>query len=122
MSKFILGTFCAAFIGLAYLGPAQADRADRHVRIINDTSRTMIHFYASNVRRGTWEEDILGRDVLEPGQSVNVNIDDGTGYCMFDLRAEFNGGRYAERRRFNVCDEVSWTVTTERCVDAAASC
>jgi hypothetical protein len=108
MSKLILGTFCAAFLGLAYLSPAQA--ADRHVKIINETSRTMVHFYASNTSRTSWEEDILGEDVLESGESVNINIDDGTGRCMFDLRAEFSGGQYAERRNFNVCTGLSWTV------------
>jgi hypothetical protein len=108
LKKIILGTLSAASLGLAYLGPAQA--ADRHVRIINETSRNMIRFYASNTTRTRWEENILHGSVLRPGQSVNVNIDDGTGRCMFDMRAEFSGGKYAERRNFNVCTGLSWTV------------
>jgi hypothetical protein len=108
MSKFLAGTLCAAVLGLAYLGPAQA--ADRHVKIINETSHNMIRFYASNTTRRNWEENILHGGVLRPGQSVNVNIDDGTGRCMFDLRAEFSGHKYAERRNFNVCTGLSWTV------------
>lgn len=70
----------------------------------------MLMFHASNVGTETWEEDILGRDVLRPGQSMLVDINDGTGYCRFDLRATFSDGDRVVRRRFNVCHETTWRV------------
>ena len=83
---------------------------DRRVWIVNDTSWTMTHFYASNVDRTVWEEDILGRDILYPGERVRVDIDDGTGYCLYDLKAVFEDGDEVVRSGFDVCDSGSWTV------------
>ena len=89
---------------------AEAQNLNRRVRIINNTNYTMISFQASNVRRNSWEEDILGRSVVRPGGNFVANINDGTGFCMFDLRAKFQGGRTAERRNVNVCSVSSWTI------------
>jgi hypothetical protein len=82
--------------------PAQA--LDRHVTIINDTSYDIVRFYGSQVDAKTWEEDILGQDVLHPGASVDINFDDGTGYCMFDFRAIFEDGDELVRNNINVCE------------------
>jgi len=76
---------------------------DRHVRIVNGTSHTLVHFYASNIQRSSWEEDILGSSVLRPGQSANINIDDHTGHCLFDFKAVFRNGDAQVRKRVDVC-------------------
>jgi hypothetical protein len=93
-----LSLFAFSVLGL---GTMQAQ--DRHVRVINETSHTLVSFYASNILRPGWEEDILGLDVLAPGHSVRMNIDDGTGYCWFDLKAVFADGSEAVRYGVNVC-------------------
>lgn len=90
-----------ASIGLA-AAPANADE-DRNVEIINETRHTIVEFYASNIGRDTWEEDILGEDVLPVGQSVNINIDDGTEACLYDFKAVFNDGDELVRNRIDVC-------------------
>ena len=85
---------------------------NRKVRIINRSSSPIEYFYASNVDSASWEEDILGRGrVLLPGYYIDVNIDDGTGHCLFDLKAVLANGKKAETRKVNVCRESSWTVT-----------
>ena len=101
-------TFAPAF---DFTPSAEAQALNRRVRIINNTSYTMTSFQASNVQRRNWEEDMLGRSVIRPGGNFVANINDNSGFCMFDLRAKFQGGRQAERRNFNVCKEASWTVT-----------
>ena len=99
-----------AVIGAAVLALAagaafaqSGDGQDRRVRIINDTGVTMTHFYASDSRSSDWEEDILGRDVLPSGRSVVINIDDGSGACIYDFRARFADGDVLERFQINVC-------------------
>jgi len=87
-----------------------ADGKDRHVQIINGTSQYMTKFYASNVGTDDWQENILHGRTLAPGRSVNVNIDDSTGYCHYDLRAMFANGAYAERRNVDVCHVETWTL------------
>lgn len=108
----IAATLASAFAFAAATMPAEAQqRLDRRIRVINNTSYTMLTFQASNVARRTWEEDILGRNrVLRSGESIVVNLNDGSGYCVFDLRARFLGGREATRRRVNICQISSWTI------------
>jgi hypothetical protein len=84
---------------------------DRRVKVINNASSAIYHFYASNVDSESWEEDILGNRTIPPGKSVIINIDDGTGHCYYDLKAVLRDGREAVRRKFNVCTQSSWTVT-----------
>ena len=87
------------------------DGYDRHVTIKNRTGWTMLRFYASDSRKDDWEEDILGDDVLENGQNVRINIDDGSGACIYDFKAEFTNGEELTRSRINVCEigEYSYT-------------
>jgi hypothetical protein len=97
------GAAVGALIVLASTaGAAWAE--DRRVRIVNRTGVTMTEFYASRVSTEDWEEDILGVDVLENGQSATVNIDDGTGACRFDFKAVFDDGDVVEREDINVCE------------------
>ncbi|MEQ9145847.1 MAG: hypothetical protein RLO08_15980 [Parvibaculaceae bacterium] len=103
------GTAFAALVGLIFMvGTTSSQAEDRRVRIINETSTTMVEFYASNVGADTWEEDILGYDVLPAGDSVMINIDDGTGYCLFDFRAVFADGDVLTRENVDVCEISSY--------------
>jgi hypothetical protein len=70
-----------AGLALAFLAASvvNAWALDRRVQINNETSYDIVEFYASNTGTTDWEEDILGSDVLQSGQSVMINIDDGQG-------------------------------------------
>jgi hypothetical protein len=91
-------------LALLALFHAEAEAQDRHVTIINETRFDIVEFYGSNVNAKTWEEDILGSDILSAGSSVNINFDDGTGACMFDFRAVFSDGDVLEDEDINVCE------------------
>ncbi|CDP51194.1 hypothetical protein [Paradevosia shaoguanensis] len=86
-----------------------ANAIDRRVKIINNTGYTIEQFYASSVGQDSWEEDILGRDVLPSGSSVVINVDDGTGYCKYDFRAVFEDGDVLDKSNVNVCEIGSFT-------------
>jgi len=88
-----------ALIGLA----APASAQDRNVLIINETQHAIVQFFASNIGVDDWQEDILGEDVLPVGQSVNINIDDGTEACLYDFKAVFDDGEELVRNRIDVC-------------------
>jgi hypothetical protein len=55
----------------------------------NTTSGTLERFYTSPVGVDDWEEDVFGKDVLEPGESIEITIADGRRVCKYDLRFEF---------------------------------
>jgi hypothetical protein len=90
---------------------ADSAQPDRHVRVYNNTQHTMEHFYASNTNVNSWQEDILGQSVLSPGDSANINIDDGTGACEFDFKAVFDDGQSLIRHDVNVCNIGSYSYT-----------
>lgn len=90
-------------------GVAASSSANRNVTIVNNTGRTIWRFYGSNVGTNSWEEDILGSTVLSNGESAVVNFDDGTGFCNFDLKAEFQNGDSSVRNNVNVCTAVAVT-------------
>ena len=108
MLKF--STLFAAVAVASVVSATPSEALDRRVKVINNSSSTMTKFQASNKASKSWEEDILGSDILKPGQSVVVNINDGTGYCVFDLRATFKGGATVVRRNINICQVASWTI------------
>lgn len=87
------------------------DGYDRRVLIKNRTGWTMLRFYASDSRTDDWEEDILGDDVLENGRDLRINIDDGSGACVYDFKAQFTNGQELTRFRINVCEVSEYTYT-----------
>ena len=82
-------------------GPAQA--LDRQVRVVNATSFEIVELYGSRVDART-PRNILGESTLPAGASIDVDFDDGSGYCMYNFRAVFDDGAVLERRRVNVCE------------------
>ena len=79
------------------------DGLNRRVLIHNNTGWTMLRFYASDSRITSWQEDMLGRGVLNAGNSIMMNIDDGSGACLYDFKAEFTNGQVLTRYNVNVC-------------------
>ena len=100
----------AVLLAAAAMLPTIAEAADRRVEVVNASRQDLRELYASNTKRGSWEEDILGEDVLPPGRSVTIDIDDGSGACRFDFLAVLDGGRKVEQRNVNVCEISRFTV------------
>ena len=103
MLRFAVATALMAATAL----PAAA--LDRRVRIVNNTGYTITEFYGSHTDARGWQEDILGHDVLPSGSSVNINFDDGTGYCIFDFKAVFSDGDVLTKYGVNVCEIGTYT-------------
>lgn len=82
---------------------------DRRVIIQNATGETIWRFYGSRTSTSSWEEDILGSTILSNGDSILIDFDDGTGSCMFDMKAEFRDGRSIVQPNVNVCSVSSVT-------------
>lgn len=88
MTPLMLRTaFVAATLALATPAAAQEIAFD----LVNDTGVTLVEFYASPVTVDTWEEDILGMDVLESGMVAEVVIEGDRG-CDYDMLFVFADG------------------------------
>lgn len=100
MNKFLV----AASVSMLLLSTVGANALDRRVQINNNSSYDIVQFYASNTDSRSWEEDILGKSILPAGDSVMINIDDGTGYCKYDFLAVFEDGDEVTSTDNNVCE------------------
>ena len=78
----------AVLATLALNVPAHARQA-QDFSVLNRTGMTIVALYVSEIDENSWEEDILGRDVLENGQEVAIRFkgyDDDN--CDFDIRID----------------------------------
>ena len=101
----------ALAVAVLVAGAVDASAYDRRVVVVNNTSTTIQEFYASNTGENDWQEDILGDDTLQPGGEMTVNIDDGSGACVYDFRAEFTNGQVLTRMNINVCQIADYYYT-----------
>ncbi len=100
---------CMAIV-VAQLTATSVQAADRKVNIVNKSGYTIVQFQGSNVGSNSWEEDILGNDVLEHGQSVSINFDDGSGYCKFDFLVTFEDGDELKEENIDICSIGTYTI------------
>lgn len=101
--------FTGLTLALSQLFVAPVLAADRNVTIINQTGYTVTEFYGSNNGTTSWEEDILGEDILPHGDSVMIDFDDGTGHCIFDFLAVFEDGDQLKQEDVDVCKTGTFT-------------
>lgn len=87
MIKKLMGMGMVVALGLLLLPTAAL--ADKVV-IENNTGSTLTELYISNADTNSWEEDVLGRDSIGPGDSVRVDL--GRNCMMYDLLARFSNG------------------------------
>ena len=78
-------------------------------KLINGTDKVMTEFYASPPSTSDWEDDILGVDVLNPGDSITIKIDDGREDCNYDFRAVFEDGTESVDTGEKICSGEEYT-------------
>lgn len=93
----------------AALGSATASAADRRVEVVNKTGTMLVGFYASRVNVADWEENILAGQKLKSGESIIVDVDDGSGGCLFDFKGVFSDGEEVVSEDNNVCELEQFT-------------
>lgn len=100
----------AVFAFSAIAAKAQSGE-NRVVRVINEASSPIYHLYVSNVDQENWGPDQLGLfESIDSDHYMTFNMDDGSGHCLFDIKAVLRDGRTAVTRRLNVCTMDTWTV------------
>lgn len=82
------------FVGTSSLlfGAQSASAESVTFTLVNSTSRVLEEFYASPPSTDDWEEDILGVDVLAPGESTRITINDGREDCLYDFKGVLGPG------------------------------
>ena len=55
--------------------------------------------------------DATGHARTGTGRDLRINIDDGSGACIYDFKAQFTNGQELTRFRINVCEVSEYTYT-----------
>lgn len=80
-----------------------ASALDRRLELTNNTRMAIVEIYIAPVRTGRWQQDLLGDDILPPANSIDLDLNDGNGYCRFDFKTVFDDGTSLIRRDVNLC-------------------
>lgn len=70
----------------------EAQAEDLVFKLKNNTNAVLTNFYTSPVGVNEWEDDVFGRQVLNPGEDMEITIADGREVCKYDMRFEFEEG------------------------------
>jgi hypothetical protein len=61
------------------------------IRFQNNSSYTVYRIYASPITNNSWENDLLGNNVLNPGQYLDMTFRNVV-ECNYDVLIEFSDG------------------------------
>jgi hypothetical protein len=82
----------------------------RDFDLVNNTSITIVRAYVSATDVDSWEEDVLGEDVLYPGESITVNFSGFDGdTCLYDVKVVGEGGEEGYLYQVDLCSTTTVT-------------
>lgn len=93
-------------------GPA-ADQTNQNFTLNNRTGYTVMTLNVSPNNVGEWGPDVLGRDVLANGESVEITFPRAETQCLWDIRATYEDGDTDDMRGVNLCELTTVNLTAE---------
>lgn len=103
MHRYLVAAVATAGLLLGAAGAAHAqsnDGKNRWMKVNNYSNQTAIGIFIKPAGTDwSWSRDLLGANVVSPGRAFDVNFDDGSGACVFDIHV--TGRPWSFRR--NVC-------------------
>ncbi len=81
----------AAALALPLLSALPAEAQTYSVRFQNNSGQVVNRIYSSPTNNQNWEQDLLGANVLQPGQYLDVVIYNVSN-CYYDVLVEFASG------------------------------
>lgn len=91
----------AALAATAWAATAWA--ATQDFVIVNKTGYPIEQVYVSASKEESWEEDVLGRDILPNRERVKIEFDGEADACLFDLKVVYADEETAEWAGINLC-------------------
>ena len=97
-----VGAACLAVSLFASGASAQTESVS--FELTNNTGFTLTHIYISLPSTDSWEEDILGDQVVGEGETVVISVDDGLPECKYDIRYDFEDGDSLVEKSVDMCE------------------
>jgi hypothetical protein len=82
--------------------------------LTNKTGYEVDQVYVSAASSDDWEEDILGKNALDNGESVNIHFSRGTRGCRFDLKVVYSDDEEAVWKDIDLCTVEKITIRWNR--------
>lgn len=80
------------------------DQTNQNFTLNNRSQAVISHVYVSAADDSNWGEDIMGQDVLNAGQSVEIEFPREASQCNWDVRVTIDGDQNEEIRNVNLCE------------------
>lgn len=81
--------------------PALAGEQD--FKLVNKTGYQIDEVYVSRATSKNWGKDMMGKDALGDGESVNLSFNAPDSVCKWDMKVKYNDGDTAEWGGLNLC-------------------
>jgi len=106
--RMVLTGLSAFALVLALTQSAFADPRDFTLR--NHSDVDIAYVYVSPTATDDWGDDIMGADILESGDSIDVTFDsfDG-GTCLYDIKVIGTGGELGYLYKVDLCSVTTVT-------------
>jgi hypothetical protein len=88
------------FAALTAATPAKSDHTSFYV--VNRSPVALMEVYATSVVNRSFGQDLLGANIINPGNRRLVRPVDNRG-CLFDVAFTFYGGHTVNRRNLDLC-------------------
>lgn len=90
---------------------ATVGTARQNFSVVNTTGTTVATLQVSPTSESEWGDDILGTQVIAPGQTAQVVFDRAEEQCNYDIRATYTDGDTSDMRNVNLCQVGTVTLT-----------
>lgn len=109
----------AATMGLSASAWGQAKQ---DFTLINKTGYTLSELYVSPSNAEDWQDDVLGQDILEDGQSVDITFQRATKTCKWDLKVVYeDDDSSAVWSKIDLCSVSRITIKYNRSTDKTSA-
>ncbi len=71
--------------------------------LVNATGYTIYEVYVAPSSSNEWEEDVMGLDILEHGETVRIRFAPRQKACNYDIKVVWDDGDEAFWKGFNLC-------------------
>jgi len=99
-----IGLRLIVVLALSFLASTVAVAGDQDFTVHNQTGVTIHRLYVSPHKADEWGEDILGRDALEDGDSVEIKFSRDETAAHWDLRVEDKEGNAITWENLNLLE------------------
>jgi len=105
MTRFVA---LASALALGALSAMPASAQSYAIRFQNNSGATVYRLYSSPTHNNSWEQDLLGSNVLYPGQGLDVTIHN-VANCYYDVLIEWESG-YQEVDTWDICSYSQYNI------------